>query len=61
MFGSKRKSRKEATPPAEAAQTPVSSGGYVSSELPTFDGRTRKVVVYTSDANGKIIKKIKKK
>jgi len=45
--------------PAQSAPT-YSSGGYVSSELPTFHGRKRKVVVYTSDANGKIIKTFKK-
>jgi len=56
-----RKKQKDAAPQVEVQQRPVSSGGYVSSELPTFHGRTRKVVVYTSDANGKIIKTFKRK
>ncbi len=62
MFGSKRKKEKKDEAPAAAApQRPVSSGGYLSSELPTFHGRERKVVVYTSDAKGRIIKTIRKK
>jgi len=56
----KRKKQKDAAPPTEVQQVPMSPGGYVSSELPTFHGRQRKVVVYTSDASGKIIKKFKK-
>jgi len=62
MFGSKRKKEsKDAAPAAPVAQTPVSSGGYVRSELPTFHGRQRKVVVYTSDAQGRIVKTFRKK
>ncbi len=58
----KRKKQKDAAPEVvEVYQAPVSSGGYVSSEMPTFHGRHRKVVVYTSDASGKIIKTFKKK
>jgi len=62
MFGRKREKKSpEAQPEASQPQQVVSSGGYVSTELPTFHGRTRKVTVYTSDANGKIIKTIKRK
>jgi len=62
MFGRKReKKNPEAQPESSQPQQVVSSGGYVSTELPTFHGRTRKVTVYTSDANGKIIKSFKKK
>lgn len=58
--------RKQAadTQPAQAPQPQqrqVSSGGYMRTELPTFHGRQRKVVVYTSDAGGKIIKTFKRK
>lgn len=62
MFGSKRKKEsKDVAPAAAVPQMPVSSGGYVSSELPTFHGRERKVIVYTTDAKGRIIKTIRKK
>jgi queuine/archaeosine tRNA-ribosyltransferase len=57
-----RKKRSNEAPPqsdAQAAPAPRMSGGYQVTELPTFHGRKRKVVVYTSDANGKIIKTIK--
>jgi len=57
----KRKKQKDAAPEVEVRQVPSSSGGYVTSELPTFHGRERKVVVYTSDASGRIIKRFKKK
>ncbi|MDQ6727813.1 MAG: hypothetical protein M3066_16855 [Actinomycetota bacterium] len=57
----KRKKQNDAAPEAVTYQPPVSSGGYVSSEMPTFHGRQRKVVVYTSDASGKIIKTFKRK
>lgn len=40
---------------------PTSSNGYQRVELPTFHGRQRKVVVYTSDPSGKIIKTLRKK
>ena len=70
-FGRKRK---EAAPqqqqqqptPQSASQpgTPWQSysggGGYTVTELPYYDKGKRKVVVYTSDANGKIIKRFKK-
>jgi hypothetical protein len=56
-----RKKRSDEAPPQSNAQAAprMTSGGYQSVELPTFVGRKRKVVVYTSDANGKIIKTIK--
>lgn len=58
MFRKKR--AKEAPTQSDAQAAPrVSSGGYQITELPTFHGRKRKVVTYTSDANGKIIKTIK--
>ncbi len=56
----KRKQAAESQPAPEP-QRQVSSGGYVSTEVPTFHGRQRKVVVYTSDASGKIIKTFKRK
>jgi hypothetical protein len=57
MFRKKRSN--EAPPQSDAQAAPRMSGGYQVTELPTFHGRKRKVVVYTSDANGKIIKTIK--
>ncbi len=58
----RRKPAKEAPTQSDAPQAAprVSSGGYQVTELPTFHGRKRKVVVYTSDGNGKIIKTYKK-
>ena len=60
MFRKKR--AQEAAPSQSEAQAAprTSSGGYQITELPTFHGRKRKVVVYTSDGNGKIIKTFKK-
>jgi len=60
MFRKKR--AQEAAPPQPDAQAAprTSAGGYQITELPTFHGRKRKVVVYTSDGNGKIIKTFKK-
>ena len=65
MFRSKRKKEQQeqqASQPAQAQPPPPqpSAGGYVVTELPTFHGRHRKVVVYTSDGSGKIIKTFKK-
>ncbi|MDQ4070416.1 MAG: hypothetical protein M3203_13250 [Actinomycetota bacterium] len=48
----------ETAPPA--APQASSPGGYVPFELPTYHKGKRKVVVYTSDANGRIIKTFKK-
>lgn len=59
MFRSKR--NKQQAPQAETESRPTTgANGYQVTELPTFHGRTRKVVVYTSDASGKIIKTFKK-
>ena len=57
----RRKTAKEA-PQSDAPQAAprVSAGGYQVTELPTFHGRKRKVVVYTSDGSGKIIKSFKR-
>ena len=41
-------------------QSHAGSGGYVVSEVPYYDKGKRKIVVYTSDANGKIIKTFKR-
>lgn len=63
MFGRKRAKDSSPQPDAQAAPSApmrTSSGGYQITELPTFHGRKRKVVVYTSDRNGKIIKTFKK-
>jgi hypothetical protein len=65
MFRSKRAKQ---APQAEADQPQsqpqpqpmTTSNGFQRVELPTFHGRTRKVVVYTTDAQGRIIKTIKK-
>jgi hypothetical protein len=59
MFRKKAAKEAPSQPTAQANPTPTYSGGYQVTELPTFHGRKRKVVVYTSDANGKIIKTIK--
>lgn len=57
MFGRKKAQQ---APQADATPQPTfTAGGYQVTELPTFHGRKRKVVVYTSDAQGRIIKTIK--
>ncbi len=59
----RKKAQAEAPTQVEMPQQPAqttTSGGYVVTELPTYHGLKRKVVVYTSDANGKIIKKYKR-
>jgi hypothetical protein len=54
MFGRKRAKK---VPQAEIEQVATASpGAYQHYELPTFHGRSRKVIVYTTDANGKVIK-----
>ena len=67
MFRAKRKKQAGQAPAesgsqaqAQAPQQPVMANGYQVTELPTFHGRTRKVIVYTTDAQGRIVKKIKK-
>ena len=60
----RRNRSKDAAPQADTEPAPppsaTSSNGYQVVELPTFHGRKRKVVVYTSDANGRIVKTFKK-
>ncbi len=57
----RRKRAKEAPPQADNQPTQMtSSNGYVVTELPTYHGLKRKVVVYRSDANGRIIKSFKR-
>jgi hypothetical protein len=70
MFGRKRS--KEAPQQSQAPQSAPSAGssspwqsydgkgGYVVTELPYYDKGKRKVIVYTSDPSGKIIKTFKK-
>ncbi len=45
-------------PPQATSRT--GPGGYVVTELPTYHGGKRKVVVYTSAPDGRIIKTFKK-
>ena len=58
----RNRAKEEAPPQAETAppMPMTSSNGYIVTELPTYHGLKRKVVVYTSDANGKIIKTFKR-
>ncbi len=67
-FGRKRK---EAAPQQQSApqsgsqpgtpwQSYGGSGGYTVTELPYYDKGKRKIMVYTSDASGKIIKTFKR-
>ncbi|CAA9225050.1 MAG: hypothetical protein AVDCRST_MAG10-873 [uncultured Acidimicrobiales bacterium] len=58
----RKPANKEASPQSDAPQAAprTTSGGYEVTEVPTFHGRKRKVVVYTSDGTGKIIKTFKK-
>lgn len=64
MFRRKRANAEEA-PPAQV-QMPQQTGpttgsnGYQVVELPTYHGGKRKVVVYTSDSTGKILKRFKR-
>ena len=75
MFGRKRSKEapQQQQAPQSAPQAPQStpqqssawqsyggSGGYVVSEVPYYDKGKRRIVVYTSDASGKIIKTFKK-
>ena len=65
-FGRKRKEapqQQSAPQSSSAGSTPWQSyngtGGYVVTEVPYYDKGKRKIVVYTSDASGKIIKTFK--
>ena len=49
-----------ASQPGAPWQSYSGGGGYVVTELPYYDKGKRKVVVYTSDANGKIVKTFKR-
>ena len=63
MFRRKKAQAEEAPTQTEMPQQAgpmTTSGGYVVTELPTYHGLKRKVVVYTSDANGRIVKKFKR-
>jgi queuine/archaeosine tRNA-ribosyltransferase len=59
-----RRKNKEASAQSDSTPAPAmpmtSSGGYVVTELPTYHAGKRKVVVYTSDAQGRIVKTFKK-
>ena len=63
MFRRKKAQAQEGPTQVEMPQQSApmtNSGGYVVTEVPTYHGLKRKVVVYTSDANGRIVKKFKK-
>lgn len=63
IAGMLRRKNKEAAAQAETpapAMPMTNSSGYVVTELPTYHAGKRKVVVYTSDAQGKIVKTFKK-
>jgi len=67
-FGRKRKEaarQQQSAPqptsePGSPWQSRAGSGGYMVTELPYYDKGKRKVMVYRSDASGKIIKTLKK-
>jgi hypothetical protein len=61
MFRRKR-AKEEAPQQVDSAPSqPVTrANGYVVTELPTYHGLKRKVVVYTSDPSGRIIKTFKR-
>ncbi len=46
--------------PGTPWQSYTGSGGYLVTELPYYDKGKRKVMIYTSDSSGKIIKTFKK-
>ncbi len=66
MFRRKRTNAEEARPAEAQVEMPQQSGpmtgqnGYQVVELPTYHAGKRRVVVYTSDATGKIVKRFKK-
>ncbi len=67
-FGRKRKeaaSQQQSAPqsasqPGAPGQSHAGSGGYQVTELPYYDKGKRRIMVYRSDASGKIIKTFKK-
>ena len=67
-FGRKRKeaapqqqpASQSASQPGTPWQSHTGSGGYQVTELPYYDKGKRKIMVYRSDASGKIIKTFKK-
>ena len=65
-FGRTRKSvapPQQSAPPSQPGalwQSYTGDGGYQVTELPYYDKGKRKVMVYRSDASGKIIKTFKK-
>lgn len=60
MFRKKGNNEAQSQSAPQAAPSQTYSGGYQVVELPTYHKGKRKVVVYTSDANGKIIKTFKR-
>jgi hypothetical protein len=66
-FGRKRNKQEspqqQSAPPSQSSapwQSYGGSGGYVATEIPYYDKGKRKIVVYTSDSTGKIIKTFKR-
>lgn len=57
-----RRKSKEASSQADPgpAMPMTNSAGYVVTEIPTYHSGKRKIVVYTSDAQGRIIKSFKR-
>ena len=62
IAGMLRRKNKEAAAPADPgpARPMTNSAGYVVTEIPTYHSGKRKIVVYTSDAQGRIVKTYKK-
>jgi hypothetical protein len=57
----RRKSKEASAQVDPGPSMPMTNGaGYVITELPTYHSGKRKIVVYTSDAQGRIIKSYKK-
>lgn len=46
--------------PSSSVWNSYSNGSYMATELPTYHKGKRRIVVYTSDASGKIIKTFKR-
>jgi hypothetical protein len=61
----RKRAQSEAAPPAQAEMPPQATtrqgpNGYVVTELPTYWAGKRRIVVYTSAPDGRIIKTFKK-